>query len=974
MLQQRQRSRTTVAAQFPDVVRTHYARLIGMTTSQLAAVTPAEPAADRSEFWRALRDRSAAPKSAPSVSASVMETGVNVLAELSVTPARTLHSAPLVKSSPLSPPVRAMLEAREFGRRFDAVALDVASVEERLPGLAVPHGEVEFWASDRSLEDLSLSVDGLLQHRKRLVARTVNRQSRRRQVLVLGAGPAGLMAAVQVALRDHCVVVCEAREVYARNRYIGVYKEITHLMAAIGMPESMTYDFSQYRGKRGIMLADIQTLLHGLALKLGAVIYTGAVARSLDLQTLGGGEAELQRAPRTGSHTPLSVGMTRWQHDRVCRVASGVTIRFDAIVEASGGRSGLRESLVGKENIVSLHEIGVAAATQDPSLESFLDDPEDHCAEYVESGYGCPPGTRPAFASALLNGGNREIPDEIPCFVSNIDASIFTKPMHQTEGSLGLASRIGDRSLEIPHDWVVLECRVPDQRLSRYHIEGPLPQTFEFGGRRHVTSAVLDKLNPVSLLIRILYAMGVPFDAVDRRQLVQFYIAESSQTDASDIVGTWVGRFRGVRVGGETPIWCGKVPGSANVEYGIIGESLQNAWYRFGVGVDDAVTSAGYFAAGFDLQPEERLAEARRLERIMRSRAVQILYHLFAVARNTDQGVVGSVLTEYHMEDQHSENVAEARLREAAREGAEMLAVETDLRSAGSDHLLDAAMGFVRASCCRRAIEVLKGFRYPPEELTQAQKLLDSDRSDWTGPVSEILGKLLSPDHHALLAPLFTRTKPPGGNDDRRRQEILSELAAGRYHWTGSWLRCCALRALDPSAPNALKALRIAVGDRDGLVAEVARVALDPSAGVAGATPTGRSSPVERVLALKKVSMFQGLPHELLANVATVLTERRVNPGEQIFQKGELGDSLYIIAAGRVLVHDGDRKLREMTHNECFGELALLDSEPRAASVSAIEPTHLLRLAQDDFYALLREQPEITRAINRALCRLIRGT
>jgi hypothetical protein len=98
------------------------------------------------------------------------------------------------------------------------------------------------------------------------------------------------MAAVQMSLRDHHVVVCEQREVYARNRYIGVYKEVTHLMAALGMPERMTYDFSQYRGKHGIMLADIQTLLHGVALKLGVVIYTGAVARGLDLETLRAGE------------------------------------------------------------------------------------------------------------------------------------------------------------------------------------------------------------------------------------------------------------------------------------------------------------------------------------------------------------------------------------------------------------------------------------------------------------------------------------------------------------------------------------------------------------------------------------------------------------------------------------------------------------------------------------------------------------
>ena len=215
-------------------------------------------------------------------------------------------------------------------------------------------------------------------------------------------------------------------------------------------------------------------------------------------------------------------------------------------------------------------------------MASFFNDPDDHCAEYVRSGYGCPPSLKPVFAAALLSGEKHAIPEEIPCFVSNIDASIFKLPMQQSEGSLAQASKIGDRTLNIPHDSVVLECRVFDQRLSRYHIEGPLPQQFEFGGKRYPTHAIIEKLNPVSLLIRILYAMGVPFDAVDRRQLVDFYEAESSQTDASDIVGTWMGRFRGVRVGGADPLWYGTVPGSDTIEYGIIGESLQNAWYRFG--------------------------------------------------------------------------------------------------------------------------------------------------------------------------------------------------------------------------------------------------------------------------------------------------------------------------------------------------------------------------------------------------------
>jgi len=75
-----------------------------------------------------------------------------------------------------------------------------------------------------------------------------------------------------------------------------------------------------------------------------------------------------------------------------------------------------------------------------------------------------------------------------------------------------------------------------------------------------------------------------------------------------------------------------------------------------------------------------------------------------------------------------------------------------------------------------------------------------------------------------------------------------------------------------------------------------------------------------------------------------------------------------------VTVHDGHTKLRDMGEHEFFGELSLLDSEPRAATVTAIRPTRLFRLEQEDFYTTMQAHPEIVRALNKALCRLVRGT
>jgi len=83
-------------------------------------MTSTELVTDPSDFWHALCDRSGATKPVHLPQGSLMEAGVRTLTKLSVAPPRTL------RSSPVSLPVRAMLETLEFGRRFDAVPLDVA--------------------------------------------------------------------------------------------------------------------------------------------------------------------------------------------------------------------------------------------------------------------------------------------------------------------------------------------------------------------------------------------------------------------------------------------------------------------------------------------------------------------------------------------------------------------------------------------------------------------------------------------------------------------------------------------------------------------------------------------------------------------------------------------------------------------------------------------------------------------------------
>jgi ATP:ADP antiporter, AAA family len=132
-------------------------------------------------------------------------------------------------------------------------------------------------------------------------------------------------------------------------------------------------------------------------------------------------------------------------------------------------------------------------------------------------------------------------------------------------------------------------------------------------------------------------------------------------------------------------------------------------------------------------------------------------------------------------------------------------------------------------------------------------------------------------------------------------------------------------------------------------------------------------STVEKVLALKRAGMFSQTPSPVLADVARLCDEVEVEAGEQVFAKGEPGDSLYAIVQGRVRVQDGDRVLNDLEEGDVFGELALLDPEPRMASVTALEATRLLRLEQAPFQELIRQQPEVALGVVRVITRYLRA-
>ena len=129
---------------------------------------------------------------------------------------------------------------------------------------------------------------------------------------------------------------------------------------------------------------------------------------------------------------------------------------------------------------------------------------------------------------------------------------------------------------------------------------------------------------------------------------------------------------------------------------------------------------------------------------------------------------------------------------------------------------------------------------------------------------------------------------------------------------------------------------------------------------------------VEKVLFLKSFDLFRALPGEELAQIAEIAEEQPFAFGDQVFTEGEPGDALYLIVEGTVKVHQGGKQLAQLGPRDVFGEMAVLDSEPRSATVTALKDSVLLKIARDDFRDILQERPEIGMGVIKVLSRRLR--
>ena len=106
---------------------------------------------------------------------------------------------------------------------------------------------------------------------------------------------------------------------------------------------------------------------------------------------------------------------------------------------------------------------------------------------------------------------------------------------------------------------------------------------------------------------------------------------------------------------------------------------------------------------------------------------------------------------------------------------------------------------------------------------------------------------------------------------------------------------------------------------------------------------------------LHKIPLFQHLSYADLVQVINVSRAREVSAEEALIHEGDEGDALYIVLKGRVAVEKGGNVFAILGPGRHFGEMSLVDNQPRSATVRTTEKSVLIRIIRNDFYELLRQ-------------------
>ena len=380
---------------------------------------------------------------------------------------------------------------------------------------------------------------------------------------------------------------------------------------------------------------------------------------------------------------------------------------------------------------------------------------------------------------------------------------------------------------------------------------------------------------------------------------------------------------------------------------------------------------------GFSSQARARMARlAGRLSSFDQHAALWHAYQSFGEPVR-QEALLASSARGYSDRD-NGESVMLNRIESEVEEIAWGLGVLRDLRGESAfQPLVESLRAEIEQS--RDRVLLLLSFIYNRQSILTARDNLQSSSREKRAYAAEILEVTLAQEVKELTLPL-TEDLAPG----ERLERLERRFPQKRRHWTWllreifarddrkicNWTKACAIYgAATSSSSKGFKddLARLSKGT-NLLVAETSRWALQAD----GHDRSRGMLTIEKVILLKGVGMFAHTSEDILADVAAILEEVELSAGEPVFHKGEQGDSMYIIIHGRVRIFDGEKTINFLGEREIFGELALLDPEPRSASVEAVEETQLFRLERGTLFELMEDSVSVVSGIMHVLCSRLR--
>jgi ATP:ADP antiporter, AAA family len=307
------------------------------------------------------------------------------------------------------------------------------------------------------------------------------------------------------------------------------------------------------------------------------------------------------------------------------------------------------------------------------------------------------------------------------------------------------------------------------------------------------------------------------------------------------------------------------------------------------------------------------------LGNIQGEEAIQILSRKISTPENDLREAVLAALTECGFS---GKNVQDETQDQIKKETADARMLYSALREVESKEELNLVTQAIRIELnhVRERLFHLIAFIYDGKAILNARRVIINHNEPKIPYAIETLDTILPRDLKQVLLPLAEEVS---GAEGCKRMNIservsLQELAERSQ----GWLRICAHSMTEKGK-------------------------------------TEMHSTVEKVLILRSVNLFKSTPDDALAELGEIISEVEIPAGNNIVEKGEQGSSMYIIVHGKVAVMDGERILNTLGERAVFGELALLDTEPRSATIRAMEDTLLFRLDQESFYELMSDRVEV---------------